>query len=72
MVQPPVLPGSPRSMDRGEPGCTGSPVGLGHYVRKFVKFEIATVIVDCPQILRHQLSSAYQWPRSSMGDQEWH
>ena len=30
-VQPPVLPGSPRSMDRGEPGSTGSPVGLGHY-----------------------------------------
>ena len=29
-VQPPVLPGSPRSMDRGEPGSTGSPVGLGH------------------------------------------
>ena len=28
-VQPPVLPGSPRSMDRGEPGSTGSPVGLG-------------------------------------------
>ena len=27
-VQPPVLPGSPRSMDRGEPGSTGSPVGL--------------------------------------------
>ena len=32
-VQPPVLPGSPRSMDRGEPGSTGSPVGLGHYVK---------------------------------------
>ena len=34
-VQPPVglLPGSPRSMDRGEPGSTGSPVGLGHYSR---------------------------------------
>ena len=31
-VQPPVLPGSPRSMDRGEPGSTGSPVGLGHYM----------------------------------------
>ena len=29
-VQLPVLPGSPRSMDRGEPGSTGSPVGLGH------------------------------------------
>ena len=29
-VQPPVLPDSPRSMDRGEPGSTGSPVGLGH------------------------------------------
>ena len=29
-VQPPVLPGSPRSMDRGEPGSTGSPVGLMH------------------------------------------
>ena len=27
-VQPPVLPGSPRSMDRGEPGSTGSPVGI--------------------------------------------
>ena len=32
-VQPPVLPGSPRSMDRGEPGSTGSPVGLGHKSR---------------------------------------
>ena len=31
-VQPPVLPGSSRSMDRGEPGSTGSPVGLMHYV----------------------------------------
>ena len=29
----PVLPGSPRSMDRGEPGSTGSPVGLMHYRR---------------------------------------
>ena len=29
-VQLPVLPGSPRSMERGEPGSTGSPVGLGH------------------------------------------
>ena len=33
-VQPPVLPGSPRSMDRGEPGSTGSPVGLGHNGRR--------------------------------------
>ena len=32
-VQTPVLPDSPRSMDRGEPGSTGSPVGLGHKVR---------------------------------------
>ena len=31
----PVLPGSPRSMDRGEPGSTGSPVGLGHKGMKY-------------------------------------
>ena len=40
-VQPPVLPGSPRSMDRGEPGSTGSPVGLGHlsdFFHKIVSF----------------------------------
>ena len=37
-VQPPVLPGSPRSVDRGEPGSTGSPVGLGHKVTTSCKF----------------------------------
>ena len=31
----PVHPGSPRSMDRGEPGSTGSPVGLGHKLTTF-------------------------------------
>ena len=41
-VQPPVLPGSPRSMDRGEPGSTGSPVGLGHNCR-FLRFFVRSV-----------------------------
>ena len=64
-VQPPVLPGSPRSMDRGEPGSTGSPVGLMHYmcvlVDTFLENHLRISLEYLPSILecclvRHRAS----------------
>ena len=74
-VQPTVLPGSPRSMDRGEPGSTGSPVGLGHYVIAINVSRLETcrtirqssrhliVMLRAPHGHRHSIAMPIPWHR---------